>query len=63
MEDIIKLYKSQLENSSSQLENIFSQFIPISININDLVNKYANINNNKKRIARLNATMTILRKN
>jgi len=35
---------SQLKNSLSQLENTSTQFIPISININDLVDKYANVN-------------------
>ncbi len=37
MEDMIEL------NSLSQLENTSTQFIPISININDLVDEYADV--------------------
>ncbi len=45
IKDIIKLNKpSQLKNSLSQPENISTQFIPISININDLVDEYAGVN-------------------
>ena len=44
MEDMIKLNKlSQLENFLSQPENIFIQFIPTSIDINDLVDEYAGV--------------------
>ncbi len=62
MENVNKSYKPQLENSSSQLENIATQFILISININDLVDKYTNVNI-KKRIIKIDATITILKKN
>ncbi len=44
MEDVIKSQKSQLENSPSQSENTSIQSIPTSININDLVDKYAGVN-------------------
>ncbi len=43
MEDVSELYKPQLENSPSQPENIFIQFIPIFIDINDLVDEYAGV--------------------
>ncbi len=44
MEDVIELNKpSQLKNSLSQLENTSIQFIPIFININDLIDKYADV--------------------
>ncbi len=43
MEDVSELYKTQLENSPSQLENISIQFIFITININDLVDEYAGV--------------------
>src|SRR6266536_1848969 len=43
MEDVGEPYKSQLENSPSQPENISTQFIPISIDINDLVDEYAGV--------------------
>ncbi len=44
MEDVVELNKlSQLENSLSQPENTSIQFIPISIDINDLVDEYAGV--------------------
>ncbi len=50
MEDMVKLNKpSQLENSLSQPENISTQSIPISININDLVDEYAGVNKRENR--------------
>ena len=48
MEDVVEPNKpSQLENSLSQLENTSTQFIPISININDLVDEYASVDKKK----------------
>ncbi len=45
MKNIIKSNKlSQLKNSLSQSENISIQFILISININNLIDKYADVN-------------------
>jgi len=44
MEDVVELNKpSQVENSLSQPEHTSTQFIPISININDLVDEYADV--------------------
>src|SRR6266536_236270 len=44
MEDVVEPNKpSQLENSLSQLENTSTQFIPTSIDINDLVDEYAGV--------------------
>ena len=44
MEDVVEPNKpSQLENSLSQPENTSTQFIPISIDINDLVDEYAGV--------------------
>ena len=45
MEDVVEPNKpSQLENSLSQPENISTQFIPTSININDLIDEYTGVN-------------------
>ncbi len=45
---MIKLNKPpQLENSPSQSENTSTQFIPISIDINDLIDEYAGVNKKK----------------
>ena len=45
MEDIIKSNKSsQLKNSLSQPENISTQSIPTSIDINDLIDEYVDVN-------------------
>ncbi len=49
MEDVIELQKSQLENSLSQSENTSTQFIPTSININELIDEYADVNKKKNR--------------
>ncbi len=49
MEDVIKPYKSQLENSPSQPENTSTQPIPISIDINDLVDEYAGVDKRENR--------------
>ncbi len=40
---------SQLENSLSQPENTSTQFIPTSININDLVDEYAGVDERENR--------------
>ena len=45
MDDVVEPNKpSQLKNSLSQPENTSTQFIPTSININDLVDEYAGVN-------------------
>ncbi len=50
IEDVIEPNKpSQLENSLSQPENTSTQFIPISININDLVDEYAGVDKKENR--------------
>ncbi len=46
---MIELYKSQLENSPSQPKNTSTQSIPIFIDINDLIDKYADVNKKKNR--------------
>src|SRR6266536_1148232 len=44
MEDVVEPNKpSQLENSLSQPENTSTQFIPTSIDINDLVDEYPDV--------------------
>jgi len=49
IEDVSKPYKSQLENFPSQSENTSTQPIPTSIDINDLVDEYANVSEKKNR--------------